>query len=281
MKTNNSVLFGLIASASTAVAQIVNCDGNQSPDWDDCDTIFSINRPLVEEIPSFYPDCTAYPVPAGVDPDTLNCQVRWCPTSAESRTSYSSTGGDYNLISINCKPAGGGADGIRDTYRLEVTNNPAYEPSSKRKGRRALAEAVKDKRQAESDTGFTLVTSSRSVERDGFQITGGLTAGSMYTVQQTDGKSTSTTVSASVGAGFFEFFSASVGTEVTSETSQENTVGITVNIPCDSDQRGQVFWYPLYDVYSGFTTPSNTNVEVVVPQQNDVSASNYRVKCIN
>lgn len=98
------------------------------------------------------------------------------------------------------------------------------------------------------DTGFTLVTSSRSVERDGFQITGGLTAGSMYTVQQTDGKSTSTTVSASVGAGFFEFFSASVGTEVTSETSQENTVGITVNIPCDSDQRGQVFWYPLYDV---------------------------------
>lgn len=36
MKTNNSVLFGLIASASTAVAQIVNCDGNQSPDWDDC-----------------------------------------------------------------------------------------------------------------------------------------------------------------------------------------------------------------------------------------------------
>lgn len=34
------------------------------------------------------------------------------------------------------------------------------------------------------------------------------------------------------------------------------------------------------DSYAGFTTPSNTDVEVAVPQNNDVSATNYRVVCL-
>lgn len=90
--------------------------------------------------------------------------------------------------------------------------------------------------------------SSRSVEREGIQITGRLPANSMYMVTQEDSKSTSVSVSADVGASFFEFFSASIGTEVTEEQTTSNSVGISVNIPCNVGQSGQVFWYPLYDV---------------------------------
>ena len=36
MKNLQTPFIGLLALASKALGQIVNCDGNQSPDWDAC-----------------------------------------------------------------------------------------------------------------------------------------------------------------------------------------------------------------------------------------------------
>lgn len=218
------------------------------------DTIYSYNRGGVDFIPNPYPACAVYSPPPGIDYKTLNCQILWCATGPDVRETFSGPDGDYSILSQDCRPANaGGGAGREGAWTLQVTNNPDYDISMAKNKRNALPEPwaggpPSRKRQAQDDTGFQLVVSSRSVEREGVQITGRLPAGSMYMVQQTDSKSTSVSVSAEVGGGFFEFFSASIGTTVTAEQSTSNTVGISVNIPCENGQSGQVFWYPLYDV---------------------------------
>lgn len=53
-----------------------------------------------------------------------------------------------------------------------------------------------------------------------------------------------------------------------------------VNLDCLPSQSGQIFWYPLYYVYSGFFTPSNTNAEYTISQDNGLSATNDRLVCL-
>lgn len=212
-----------------------------------------------------YPLCTSFFPPPDVDSKSLNCVVQWCPEGPDVRESFSGIGGDYNILSLDCRPQGaGGGSGREGAWTLQVFNNQDYDPSTSKRDAvpdpsTSKRDAVPEiswaggppsrKRQAQDDTGFTLVVTSRSVEREGIQISGGQPAGGEYMLIETDEKSTSVSVSTEVGAGFYEFFSASVGTSVTAEQSTSNTIGISLKIACDAPQRGQVFWYPLYDVY--------------------------------
>lgn len=91
---------------------------------------------------------------------------------------------------------------------------------------------------------------------------------------------TGISTSASLEAGFFDIFSASVSVSVSQDYTVSSGTAVTINIDCTAGQEGQIFWYPLYDVYSGFFTPSNTNAEYAIPQDNNLSTTNYRVVCL-
>lgn len=129
------------------------------------------------------------------------------------------------------------------------------------------------------DDDFTLVVQSRSVEREGLQVTGKLPAGSSFTITEESSQTTSISSSVGLEAGFFDIFSASVSLEVSSSYTASSGTSVTIFVDCESGQSGQIFWYPLYDVYSGFFTPSNTNAEYAIPQDSQASKTNYRVKC--
>lgn len=85
----------------------------------------------------------------------------------------------------------------------------------------------------DQDDGFTLVVSSRSVERESFEVTGRLPAGSSYTISQQDSTTVGISTTASLEAGFFDIFSASVGVTVSSDYTVTSGTSVTISVDCD------------------------------------------------
>ncbi|KAK5165443.1 uncharacterized protein LTR77_008972 [Saxophila tyrrhenica] len=167
----------------------------------------------------------------------------------------------------------------------EISNNPDYEISKKTSTNATIPDERDHarsfpKRQDDGDDDFTLVVKKDSAERGGIAVTGRLPAGSKYTVTHEDSHTTGITTSASAEAGFFDIFSVSVSLEVSQEFTTTNSYGVDVNVDCESGQYGEVYWYPLYTIYSGFYTPSRTNADWYIPEDSRKSGSNYRVRCL-
>jgi hypothetical protein len=54
-----------------------------------------------------------------------------------------------------------------------------------------------------------------------------------------------------------------------------------LNIDCEDGQEGVVYWYPLGTIYSGVFAPSGDRVDISIPDNSTVGASNFGVRCFD
>lgn len=115
------------------------------------------------------------------------------------------------------------------------------------------------------------------IEERGQRVAGPLPSGSQYTITESEAKTTGIESSFEAGGSFFEIFSVSAGLSISEDYTVTSTTGLSVNVDCPEGQTGIVFWQPIFDVYQGFGTPSQTSFEVRIPIE--IGKGSYTIRC--
>jgi hypothetical protein len=111
-------------------------------------------------------------------------------------------------------------------------------------------------------------------------VSGEVTAGTVLPIREDSSVTTGISVSAELSAGFFDLFSASIGTEVSAEQTSTSSYGMNINVDCKSGQMGVVYWYPLFTLYQGRFEPSGQYVDFYIPDDSVAGTSNFGVNCL-
>lgn len=85
--------------------------------------------------PNYYPGCALAAAPAGVDPDTLNCRISICPQNSMVQVSKADASVGYATVDTDCRPANAGGQYLYedDSWTLQISNNPDYDPPRKQR----------------------------------------------------------------------------------------------------------------------------------------------------
>lgn len=107
---------------------------------------------------------------------------------------------------------------------------------------------------------------------------------SEWSMTEEETQTSSVSISASIGADFWELFQAS--TSVTCAMEDSFTSSSTETIPnnCESDQTGALYWSALYTLYNGGFYPDGPfDVEILVPivEGDGSPAGRFDVQCSN
>lgn len=84
-------------------------------------------------------------------------------------------------------------------------------------------------------------------------------------------------VSISVEAGFFDLFSTTIGTTVSSSMSVSSTTGIMVSNPCETGQDAALYLTPSFTEYDCICNEDSSEIVVDVP---DGVQNIYMLQCL-
>jgi hypothetical protein len=102
------------------------------------------------------------------------------------------------------------------------------------------------------DDSFTVIQSNPNIDGSPVAIGVVLEFGSSFATTSVQSHTIETSVSARVEADFFEIFSASVMTAVTSSDSETNSETIVVVNSCGAGQQCEVFWISTVNTWQGY-----------------------------
>ena len=124
---------------------------------------------------------------------------------------------------------------------------------------------------------------SYNVEKPGHQIavTGRLPAtGDTYKVEKSKTETVSITTSVSIGGDLFKAMPAEIGIESSSSFSVTSTSGVEVAGDCPGAEAVVILWAALYNYYEGTFEDSDEVQYIYVPQNNDETKGNFKVRCL-
>ncbi|KAK4508316.1 hypothetical protein PRZ48_002054 [Zasmidium cellare] len=290
----SAILAFLYAAPIAAQEPVTTCNGSTEPDWADCDAIEVYFKNMsASEFTGKAGECFSPPTPDGKDPNSLNCFISVCFDSSTTQVEGQAIDTDYTTLREICDisaPTTSGGNITDSPFGISVaaTNNPDSNPPSKRSARPSQRSHARNWPTLERRDGtcvdgtgsYELFATYSNSQRPGYmiQVTGRLSSGSTYMIQDSDAQTIGVSTSVTVEDSFFDLFDASASVSVMASDTETSTVGVNVNIDCEMRQEGIVYLVPLYTYYAGFcTSDNNTEIDVFspIPDQN-----NYMVQCL-
>lgn len=104
-------------------------------------------------------------------------------------------------------------------------------------------------------------------------------AGSTYTISDANTDEWSTSTSTDLSVGLEEVVGASVSFEVGHTVSNTNTLTQSYKIDCNAGQKGQLYWYPYWNIYYGTLWPSGDELSIYVPIKGE--EEDFGVDCLD
>lgn len=306
-----TLLAPVLASRALAQSALAECYRDDSPDWNDCSTLY-------DQLGWSAGDPTELTLGCNRDTDIGGscmawyngyCQMGWCFTDPSTcagtsigrlHTSHTilksqcerfdsggrihEDGGYFEIVRNRNAEAGGGSRRRSLEVKKEVLTQEEFDQlfGSEHEIHRTHLVDEKNLKEKRQDRTWTNLVTYRGVTQPGnrIEVSPELSSGVEYTWTTSSSESVSISTTAGVSASLFEIFSASM--EITAGYETSYSVGESLTYTSgDCPGVGVIYWSPVFDMYGGvWSDDPNTNVEIwVALELNGKANGRFSTEC--
>ncbi|KAL2207109.1 hypothetical protein CC79DRAFT_1356836 [Sarocladium strictum] len=249
------------------------CDGNQAPNWDDCQWAFDQINAQANSDPSYF--WTPPTPPAGA----LTWTSGNCIGSSGFQQNF--VVNSVNAVQSICPTYGaGGKAQLRDYgWTMFVSMYAAKNKRDLDSGADSELEtrSESDLAARQDQDGWTtaFIVENASAPQFRKQVLSGLPSGGSWTITESETISYGWEASVSISADLFGLFTASASVGYSYDESHTSTTATGIPNSCESGQTGFLYWQPTYTLYHGGFADGPSPADIYIPTGN----GKYEVVC--